>query len=209
MATTLTGGAARSPSVHSAVDAELLEADDEVFDRALPHALDAPSRTKVRRRPRRRRRRVRGRMAVPAFPRKSSAPLRRGSCPAQPTISRMLFARSSVISRPSCFERADHVSDVVGVEEVEDLGLAPPRARRGGRLRLDMDLEPGRVDGALDLLDGLEGELLERARRRLDGHGSRRGTARGALAVLESSGGGWREWPSCEATALMLIGGVG
>lgn len=86
---------------------------------------------------------VRGLIAVPAFPRKSSAPFT-GIFPAQPSISRMLFARSSVISSPSCFS-ASTMYRMSSLSRRFRTFVLPSASAERRRMRLDMDLDPGRV----------------------------------------------------------------
>mmetsp|Transcript_13038 Transcript_13038/g.43207 ORF Transcript_13038/g.43207 Transcript_13038/m.43207 type:complete len:277 (+) Transcript_13038:1229-2059(+) len=86
---------------------------------------------------------VSGRIAVPALPRNSSAPST-GILPAQPTISRMLFSRSSVISRPSVW-RAPTMNRMSSESSRLSTLVFPSASAERSKMRLDMDLEPGRV----------------------------------------------------------------
>mmetsp|Transcript_7770 Transcript_7770/g.33020 ORF Transcript_7770/g.33020 Transcript_7770/m.33020 type:complete len:201 (+) Transcript_7770:1248-1850(+) len=140
LASILTGGQP-VPIVHSASTPSCLRPTmRSSIGRSLMRST--PSRTKVPF-PAAATAAVRGRMAVPALPRKSSAPST-GILPPQPTISRMLFSRSSVISRPS-FSSAPTMYRISSESRRLSTLVLPSASAARSKMRLDMDLEPGRV----------------------------------------------------------------
>mmetsp|Transcript_29095 Transcript_29095/g.82004 ORF Transcript_29095/g.82004 Transcript_29095/m.82004 type:complete len:311 (+) Transcript_29095:958-1890(+) len=95
---------------------------------------------------------VSGRMAVPAFPRNSSAPST-GNFPAQPCTVILRFSQSSSSSTPRSF-RAPTMYRMSSLSRRFSTSVVPSDKAARRRMRLDRDLEPGRSTSPLTVVTG-------------------------------------------------------